>query len=246
MCVQFFSNSEEGMKKIWNKIKRKWMKLRLQPIRVFCFHQVSDVFDSSTMWKCDWTQTDQFKNNIEILQKTYTFISLEEARIHLLNDIFRVRKYAVLTCDDGWASLANIVPWIVEKRIPLMLFVNPEYFLGLGARENGMDKLLKRDEISRMVSLGKPFVQIASHGWNHQLCTEQSMDVFQTNVVRSMEVINEMNGDTRYFAYPCGCHTQELDLFLQKKKIIPVYCDGIQNYNNANVIHREPLDGLII
>ena len=61
-----------------------------------------------------------------------------------------------------------------------------------------------------------------------------------------MEVINEMNGDTRYFAYPCGCHTQELDLFLQKKKIIPVYCDGIQNYNNANVIHREPLDGLIV
>lgn len=232
------------MKNLWNRIKRKFIKLRLQPIRVFCFHQVSDVFDSTTMWECDWTQTEQFKKNIEVLQTRYTFISLEEARGHMLNDIFRFRKYAVLTSDDGWASLVNIVPWILEQKIPLMMFVNPAYMLGLDIRENGMDKLLKQDEVYRLVTLGKPYLQIASHGWDHRLCTEQSLGAFALNVDRSMDVIVDMNGDTRFFAYPCGYHTRELDLLLQSKSIIPVYCDGNQNYNDANVIHREPIDGL--
>ena len=50
--------------KIQGYIRRKWTKIRLQPIRVFCFHQVSEQFDASTMWECDWTQIEQFKRNI--------------------------------------------------------------------------------------------------------------------------------------------------------------------------------------
>lgn len=71
-------------------IKRKWTRLRLKPVRVFCFHHVSDVFDPDKMWKCDWTQTEVFKQNVLAPKKRYTFISLQEAYNHISCDKFRV------------------------------------------------------------------------------------------------------------------------------------------------------------
>lgn len=48
--------------KIIEKIVRKWTKLRFAPIRVFCFHQTSAIFDPSTMIDGDWTEIEQFKS----------------------------------------------------------------------------------------------------------------------------------------------------------------------------------------
>jgi hypothetical protein len=76
--------------KIWAKIRRKWPKIRLRPIRVFCFHHVSDEYDPLTMWECDWTSTSMFKQSIENLRRHgYVFVSLQQAQSHLKNDWFR-------------------------------------------------------------------------------------------------------------------------------------------------------------
>ena len=149
-----------------HKIKRKWMKLRLQPIRVFCFHQTSELFDASTMYPGDWTQIDQFKRSIEKLKKQYSFIPLTEAYDKLVQDRFRRGKYAVLTADDGWTSLKNILPWLASQRIPVTLFVNPSYLKGEEIRENGMNKLLTWDELNNLL-VKYQNITIASHGWNH-------------------------------------------------------------------------------
>ena len=92
------------------KISRKLKKIRLRPISVFLFHQVSDAFDESTMKRGDWTETGQFKHNLEFLKKKYRFVSLEKAHEMMRKDVFRFRDYAVLTSDDGWASLTNVLP----------------------------------------------------------------------------------------------------------------------------------------
>ena len=56
------------------------MKLRLQPIRVFCLHHVSEQFDAESMSACDWMQIDEFKRLILSMQHDgITFISLSEA-----------------------------------------------------------------------------------------------------------------------------------------------------------------------
>lgn len=77
------------------------------------------------MWPCDWIQTDAFKRTVLELQKKYTFTSLTEAQRHLRGDIVRTGKFAVLTADDGFATLKNIMPWIIERGIPITLFINP-------------------------------------------------------------------------------------------------------------------------
>ena len=51
-----------------DKVKRKWIKIRLRPIRVFCLHHVCKEFDADTMYPCDWMDIDVFKRKIKDLQ----------------------------------------------------------------------------------------------------------------------------------------------------------------------------------
>ena len=51
------------------------MKLRLQPIRVYCFHHVSERFDGSTMYRIDWMNIDAFKQAIKALQTPILLIT---------------------------------------------------------------------------------------------------------------------------------------------------------------------------
>jgi len=228
-----------------HQIKRKLLHLRLQPIRVFVFHQVSETFDPTTMWKCDWTETKQFKKDILELKQKYEFIPLTEAHNHLLHDIFRLKKYAVLTCDDGWSSLTNIIPWLAEQQIHITLFLNPSYLNEEETRENNMKGLLKTKEVNQLLDIYKPYISVGSHGWNHDNCDTQKMDTFASSVINSNSFLAQFGSSyINFFAYPCGRHTAEQDSFLKGVGIIPVYCDGIKNYNNPDCIHRICIDGL--
>ena len=132
------------------------MKLRLQPIRVYCFHHVSDAYDTSYMWEEDWLNTDALKTFILGLQQNgYTFISLSEAHAKLTNDIYRNRKYAVLTADDGFKTLLNIVPWLIEQQIPITLFMNPRYITDDGIISFGPKKLGYVDDDGSIIINGK-------------------------------------------------------------------------------------------
>ena len=229
--------------KIESYIRRKWMKLRLQPIRVFCLHQTSDTFDASTMYPGDWTQIEQFKRNIVQMKKQYTFIPLMEAHDKLMHDSIRCKNYAVLTADDGWASLKNILPWLNEQQIPVTLFVNPAYLKGEETRENGMSGLLTWDDLKSMLVLYKN-ITIASHGWNHALVKDMDSETFQHRMLESHCFLSQSSEYIPFYAYPCGMYSKETDIRLEEHGIVPVYMDGKMNYAYDGGIHRELLDGL--
>ena len=78
------------LKQIYTKIQSKLIKLRLQPIRVFCLHHVCEQFDADAMYACDWMALDAFKKKISALRNQgYQFISLTAAYEHLKKDKFR-------------------------------------------------------------------------------------------------------------------------------------------------------------
>ena len=87
------------------------MRLRLQPIRVFCFHQVSAEFDASTMWECDWMQIEEFKQRINTIRKEHTFISISEAYEKLRNDRFRAEYHTMVggTADTNHTFCESIL-----------------------------------------------------------------------------------------------------------------------------------------
>lgn len=244
---------------IIEKIQKKLMKLRLRPIRVFCFHQVSETFDDSTMWECDWTQTELFKRNIQSLKEQgYNFISLSQAHEKLKRDRLRCKKYAVLTADDGYKSLLNILPWLEEQHIPVTLFINTKYLDGKSWSEINEEQArrakpnvdmvkdvcpklyLSQEELKQVAAM--PNVTIGMHGHEHFDAKKQTVEEFKTNVERCQSALQNVPHTIPYFAYTWGRHNAETDEVLKGLGLIPVMISGTGNYNNTNYIDRELID----
>ena len=249
-------------KDLIHRIKRRLVKLRLQPIRVLCFHQVSDVYNPLTMWECDWTQKEQFKQSIMSLKKNgYRFISLTEAHEKLKRDWIRRKKYAVLTADDGYRSILIILPWLEEQQIPITLFINTKYLdkqswsaineeqARRAKPEVDMQKevcpelYISKDELFALTS---PLISIGMHGHEHIDATKQNATEFERNVEQCCDVLRKHPRYIPFFAYTWGRHNQDTDKILKEKGIVPVMVNGNKNYNNTDFVDRMAIDGQIV
>ena len=229
-------------KTFFQRLRHRLFRMRLHPIPVFVFHQVSDVFEPDTMWECDWTQTEMFKRNILVLKKRYEFISLSEVLQHLAKDKWRIKNYAALTADDGWASLNNILPWLKEQKIPVTLFLNPSCLDGKHWNSRETDKLLTEPEVVRIVEEGAPYISVASHGWTHKSCTDMTMDEFEESVQMSEKVLERIPAKVPFFAFASGRYTAKQVSRLKEWRLTPVFVDGRSNENDDACIHRFCID----
>lgn len=213
------------------------MKLRLQPIRVFCLHHVSAEFDAESMNECDWMQIDKFKGKVLAMQQDgVDFISLADAYNHISNDKIRRKKYTVLTFDDGYASLKEILPWLEEQRIPTTLFINGKYLDGKLYRNNPKEQYLTEKEVFALTS---PLIEIGSHGWKHTSALDMTDLEFQKSVERNIRLLSTHPRYIPFYAYTWGKHKKTNDILLNEKHIVPVLVDGEANYNDSLFIHRD-------
>lgn len=230
-------SSNTNIQTIFRRLQRRLLHLRLQPIRVFCFHHVSGEFDPQSMKKIDWTQIDDFKTKIlEIRQGGWDFISLSKAAQHIREDKLRFRKYAVITFDDGYSSLKEILPWLEQQRIPCTLFINGKYLDGKSYRENSDEKYLSYSELFLLKS---SLIEIASHGWSHTDICDVSDAVFQDNEKKNQELLSAHPRYISFHAYTYGHFRKSTNKILKEMNLTPVLIDGMNNYNDTNCIHRQ-------
>lgn len=221
------------------KIKRKWTKIRLQPIRVFCLHHVCEQFDADAMNVGDWMALDEFKRKINALHdQGYEFISLTEAYEHLRYDYIRRKKYAVLTFDDGYKSLCEVLSLLRVLQIPCALFINGKYLDGKSYRNKPTECYLSQDEL---FALSSPLIEIGSHGYEHADASKMKVDDFQKHIHMNIHLLKNHPNYVPFHAYTWGRYTKETNNILKDFYIIPVYIDGMKNYNEINYIHREIL-----
>ena len=245
-------------KELLHRIKRKLTKMRLQPIRVYCLHHVSEMYDPLTMWEKDWMQLDEFKQIVlQMKASGVEFISLPEAYDHVCHDLCRSKKYAVLTFDDGYKSILNILPWLEEKQIPVTLFVNTKYLDGMSwseineelARKEKPDVDMLKDVCPKLYLTKEELKQVASmtnvtigmHGHEHLDATKLMIDEFKENVEKCQEALMDVLHTIPYFAYTWGKHNAETEKMLKDMGITPVYIQGAVNFNNKHYIDREEL-----
>lgn len=240
-----------AIKFINSRILRLIAKLRLQPIRVFCFHHVSDEYDPLTMWEEDWVNIGVFRQWIvSMMKRGYTFISLSEAYIKLKQDKFRCKKYAVLTADDGYKSILNILPWLEEQYIPITLFVNPKYIFEDRIGENIQNRLDQKQtkvssceiylKMNDILSIQSPNVTFAYHGYEHLDEWDMNKETFTQNLTKCIETMQrDFPNVTPFYAHTYGHAKREYDAILHKHGLTPVYVSGNGNYNNASNIDRE-------
>lgn len=215
------------------------MKMRLQPIRVYCLHHVCAVYNEESMNRWDWMDIAVFKQNVQEMQQSgVEFISLSEAYKHICKDWIRCKKYAVLTFDDGYASLKEILPWLEEQHIPATLFINGKYLDGKSYRKNPKERYLTKDELW---ALNSPLIEIGNHGWEHNHVPEMTQTKFENSAEMNVRLLGNHGSYIPFWAYTYGEHTQASDVYLRAQGIVPIYIDGLPNYNNLDVIHRELL-----
>lgn len=220
-----------------HKVLRKWMKIRLQPIRIFCLHHVCKQFDADSMYPCDWMDIDVFKEKIIDLQKQgYQFISLTEAYKHLKQDYFRRKKYAVLTFDDGYKSILEVLPWLETMQIPATLFVNGKYLDGKAYRENANEQYLTYDELFAIIS---PLMEIGHHGWEHTSASKMSSEELKKSIQKNAEIISAHPRYIPFWAYTWGINTKTSNTILVKNKLVPILMNGEINYKFDGFINRE-------
>ena len=220
-----------------HKVLRKWMKLRLEPIRVFCLHHVCEQFDSDAMYSCDWMALDDFKQKINVLRSQgYQFISLMAAYEHLKNDWFRRKKYAVLTFDDGYKSLKEVLPWLEEQQIPATLFINGKYLDGTSYRETPKEQYLTHDELFALTS---PLIEIGHHGWEHKSVKEIPEEELINSMHKNIEILSSHPRYVPFWAYTYGIHDKNSDIIIKHTNLIPILVTGSKNYRWKGNIDRE-------
>ncbi|MBR6550659.1 MAG: polysaccharide deacetylase family protein [Paludibacteraceae bacterium] len=213
------------------------MKLRLEPIRVFCLHHVCEHFDADTMYPCDWMALDAFKKKIsELRNQGYQFISLTVAYEHLKKDWFRRKKYAVLTFDDGYKSLNEVLPWLEEQQIPATLFINGKYLDGKSYRETSKEQYLTYDEL---FSLTNPLIEIGHHGWEHTVATEMTEEELLVSLQKNIEILSSHPRYIPFWAYTYGIHDKNSDVIIKHTNLIPILVAGSKNYQWKENIDRE-------
>ena len=227
------------MTSLLKKVRNRWKKIRLQPIHVYCLHHVCKQFDADAMNVADWMDINEFKRKInELLKQGYKFISLTEAYGHLRTDYIRRKKYAVLTFDDGYKSLQDVLPWLEEQYIPATLFINGKYLDGVSYRKNANEKYLTHNEL---FSFSSPFIEIGSHGYEHIDASKIDNENFRKHIDLNLEILQNHPCYVPFHAYTWGRYTNETNDILKAIHLIPVYVDGMKNYNEINYIHREML-----
>lgn len=215
------------------------MKLRLQPIRVFCLHHVCEHFDADAMYACDWMALDEFKQKIIALRNQgYQFISLTAAYEYLKKDYFRRKKYAVLTFDDGYKSLNEVLPWLEEQQLPATLFINGKYLDGKSYRETPNEQYLTYDEL---FSLTNPLIEIGHHGWEHTAVTEMTDEELLDSLQKNIEVLSSHPRYIPFWAYTYGIHNQTSDVTLSNNGMTLVLVNSGRNYKWIGAIDRELL-----
>lgn len=172
------------------------------------------------------------------------FISLPEAYDKIKNDIFRSSKYAVLTADDGWASLTNIIPWLVEQNIPLTLFLNSAYLDGKHFQERETEKLLTENDIKLLVNKYPNHLTVASHGRIHIDTRKLSESEFMGDVIEAEKNLSQLPNKISFYAFTYGRFKPEYIQILQKQELIPVLMDGKCNIDDSTIIHRENIENV--
>lgn len=226
---------------IVNKIVRRLERLWWAPVEVMVFHAVSDKYDSRRNKQVDWSQTDDFTSHIRLLKSRYRFVSLDEADRRLHQRGCRRERLAVLTCDDGYASVLDILPFLESEEVPVTLFVNPKYLDGVSCREGYAEEPQYMTH-NQLWSLTSKWVTVGMHGYEHDDATMQSVEEFEQSVERCEEALQSHPRYIPYFAYTWGRYTEATQLLLRQKGIVPVGVEGTPNRHYRGMIDRRPMD----
>ena len=188
----------------------------------FVYHRFGDDRYPSTN-----ISLEALRGQLEFLRRErYTVLTLGDA-VGRLQAGTLPQRTAVLTVDDGYASLATAgLPILDEFQVPITLFVN--------SRSVGGKGMLSWKELADLAARGMEIGNhTASHDYFLNLPTQKRLERFKADIREAQEKIAANLGvEPRVFSYPFG----EYDL--QMKEAVEELGFQCAVAQNSGVVHQ--------
>ena len=145
-------------------------------------------------------QLDIFKEQLKIIEdEGIKFIHPKEFEQSLVEK--KKERKILFTVDDGLLSFyENAWPILKKKQIPFILFVN--------TREVGAFNYMNWDQIRELYK--EDFVEIGNHSHSHEYLVDESREVIENDILKSIKIFEEKLGkNSDFFSYPFGEYSSE-------------------------------------
>lgn len=206
--------------------------LNKDKVTIFCYHSISKKSDKYSV------DFHLFKKGIEKILRYSKFIAIE--------DVIKTKvigQSVVLTVDDGYKDVLQILPFTKKYKIPVAIFVlaEPE----CANREELMHggKFLSWNEIKM---LHKEGWTIGCHSATHANFASLSNGEVQREIIDAKKKLEKSLGiPIQYFAYPKGTYTDEIIKVVKKagyKAAFSVYPSNVSKKMNIYTIPRVVID----
>lgn len=169
---------------------------------VMCYHDIS-----LSQWPHS-VKISTFKKHINYLLKSgFTFITPQEFEDYFYKNVALPKKSILLTFDDGCKSVMEIVDFLKAKNITPIAFV-------LSDVENADTKQIGINEkklmsIKDVMFLKQNGLIVGCHSATHSdFHTLSDIEEETSKAVKSLA--KKLKQDIKYFAYPRGRYTQEI------------------------------------
>jgi peptidoglycan/xylan/chitin deacetylase (PgdA/CDA1 family) len=176
-------------------------------LRVLAYHAIAD-FSKNSIIEPYGVPPAIFRCQLDILQRAgFHFVNAEELLQFLYNKSGLPRHPLLLTFDDGYKDLIDIVlPIIKEYSIPIVVFPVSGRLGGTNDWDEAAGvpqiSLLDADDLLKLVEQG---VEIGSHSHSHRDLTRIEIDELSDEIQGSLANLEGHGLDRpRLFAYPYG------------------------------------------
>ena len=145
-------------------------------------------------------QLEIFKEQLKIIEdEGIKFIHPKKFEQSLIEK--KKERKILFTVDDGLLSFyENAWPILKKKQIPFILFVN--------TREVGAFNYMNWDQIRELYK--EDFVEIGNHSHSHEYLVDESREVIENDILKSIKIFEEKLGkNSDFFSYPFGEYSLE-------------------------------------
>ena len=224
----FIINFESNQSKVYSSSNYDFNDFGLISIM---YHRFNETKYPSTN-----IQLEIFKEQLKIIEdEGIKFIHPKEFEQSLVEK--KKERKILFTVDDGLLSFyKNAWPILKKKQIPFILFVN--------TREVGAFNYMNWDQIRELYK--EDFVEIGNHSHSHEYLVDESREVIENDILKSIKIFEEKLGkNSDFFSYPFGEYSLEFKNLIKSlgfKYAFGQHSGVIDETKDKFELHRFPIN----
>jgi peptidoglycan/xylan/chitin deacetylase (PgdA/CDA1 family) len=157
-------------------------------------------------WKLSIKPSD-FERQMRHLKTHRNVVPLEDVVAHVKGDTILPPRSVAITFDDGYHDLVeHVLPVIQKFHLPITVFLTTDLSAQVSPLQ--LPRITKEDI---RVLKGSGLVAIESHGRAHAHLPRFSVDEIERELAAAQNDLKELDGSTRFFAYPYGDRSQQVE-----------------------------------